>query len=211
MKYQAVIFDLDGVLCTTDHDHYLAWQEIAGEIGVPFDEKINNSLRGIGREESLEILLGDRSEEFSAAAKKKLVDKKNTIYCDLLKDMSPQDLDPQVKRTLDLIKARGIKTAIGSSSKNARLILRQIGLYNFFDAISDGTNIARSKPDPEVFVKASQYLGVEPQYCLVVEDSVAGVKAAAAANMDCAAIGEAAGKGLATYDLERFSDLLKYV
>jgi len=211
MKYQAVIFDLDGVICSTDHSHYLAWKEIAEEIGVHFDETANNRLRGIGRMESLEILLGSRSGEFSEEAKKELAERKNTRYRDLLKNMSAQDLSPDVKKTMDLIKARGIKIAIGSSSKNAQLILKQIGLENYFDAISDGTNIIRSKPDPEVFLKASDYLGIEPQFCLVVEDSKAGVKAAAAAHMDCAAIGAAARDGLATYDLNHFSDLLLYV
>lgn len=211
MKYQAVIFDLDGVICSTDHSHYLAWKEIAEEIGVPFDKTVNNRLRGIGRRESLEILLGFRSSEFSEEAKTELTERKNLLYGELLKNMSPQDLDPAVRKTMDLLKARGIKIAIGSSSKNAKLILQQIGLKDYFDAISDGTNISRSKPDPEVFIKASEYLGVEPQFCLVVEDSRAGVEAAVAANMDCAAMGDAAGAGMATYDLECFSDLLCYV
>jgi beta-phosphoglucomutase len=211
MKYKAVIFDLDGVICSTDHDHYLAWKKIAGEIGVPFDKTVNNRLRGIGRRESLEILLGFRSSEFSEEAKTELTERKNLLYGELLKNMSPQDLDPAVRKTMDLLKARGIKIAIGSSSKNAKLILQQIGLKDYFDAISDGTNISRSKPDPEVFIKASEYLGVEPQFCLVVEDSRAGVEAAVAANMDCAAMGDAAGAGMATYDLECFSDLLCYV
>jgi HAD superfamily hydrolase (TIGR01509 family) len=140
-----------------------------------------------------------------------LTERKNLLYGELLKNMSPQDLDPAVRKTMDLLKARGIKIAIGSSSKNAKLILQQIGLKDYFDAISDGTNISRSKPDPEVFIKASEYLGVEPQFCLVVEDSRAGVEAAVAANMDCAAMGDAAGAGMATYDLECFSDLLCYV
>ncbi len=211
MKYQAVIFDLDGVICSTDQDHYFAWKKIADEVGVSFDEKVNHRLRGIGRRESLEILLGSRSNEFSEQDKVKLTERKNALYQLSLQKMTSQDLQPVVKQTMDVIKAQGMKTAIGSSSKNARLILQQLGLADYFDAVADGTNITRSKPDPEVFLKASHYLGVEPQFCLVVEDSQAGVKAAVAANMDCAAIGDAAGAGLATYDLQQFSDLLRYV
>lgn len=211
MKYQAVIFDLDGVICSTDHDHYLAWKKIAEELGIPFDETMNNRLRGVGRMESLEIILGDRSREFSAAAKQELTERKNALYRSLLMKMSPRDLNGEVKNTMDQIKARGIKIAIGSSSKNTKLILKLLGLENYFDAVSDGTNISRSKPDPEVFLKASEYLGIEPPLCLVVEDAKSGVEAALAANMDCAAIGDAVRYDQATYHLERIDDLLRYV
>ena len=211
MKYQAVIFDLDGVVCSTDHYHYLAWKKIADEIGIAFDETVNNRLRGISRMESLEILLGPRSGEFSPESKRELAEKKNRFYRRLLLDMSPHDLSPDVKKTLDRIKDRGIKIAIGSSSKNARLILKQIGLENYFHAVSDGTNITRSKPDPEVFLKASAFLGIEPQFCLVVEDAKSGVEAAIAANMDSAAIGDAVNYSLANYNLSQFSDLLLYL
>lgn len=211
MKYQAVIFDLDGVICRTDHYHYLAWKKIAEEIGVDFDETANNRLRGIGRMESLEILLGSRNGEFSPEAKKEFAEKKNHIYRQLLQNMSPQDLSPEVKKTMDQIKDRDMKIAVGSSSKNTKLILKQIGLENYFDAVSDGMNITRSKPDPEVFLKASSYLRIEPQYCLVVEDAKSGLEAALAANMDCAAIGDAIKYGLANYHLSKFSDLLLYV
>lgn len=211
MKYKAVIFDLDGVICSTDHSHYLAWKTIAEEIGIGFDETINNRMRGLGRMDSLEILLGTRSSEFPETAKTELAERKNALYRNSLKDMSPQDLSPDVKSTLDQIRAEGILMAIGSSSRNAKMILKQIGLENYFDAVSDGTNITRSKPDPEVFLKASDYLGIEPRLCLVVEDAKAGVEAAVAAEMDCAAIGDAARHELATYHLNQITDLLQYV
>ena len=116
-----------------------------------------------------------------------------------------------IKATLDWLRAQGLLLGIGSSSKNTKFILSQIGLGDYFDKISDGTNITRSKPDPEVFLKAAEYLGLEPKDCLVVEDAKAGVEAALAAGMDAAAIGDATSCGLATYNLSRFSDLIDCV
>ena len=184
MKYKGIIFDLDGVICSTDHYHYLAWKALADRLGVYFDETINNRLRGVSRMASLDIVL---------------------------KRMSPADLSPEVKETLDALRSRGLLLGIGSSSKNTKFILSRIGLGDYFDKISDGTNITRSKPDPEVFLKAAEYLGLEPADCLVVEDAKAGIEAARAAGMDSAAIGDAAGCGLATFDLGRFSDLISCV
>lgn len=211
MKYRAVIFDLDGVICSTDRYHYCAWKEISRELGVDFNEKINNRLRGIGRLESLEIILETYPGKLSEETKKYYAEKKNSLYRQLITKMSPADLSSEVKTTLERVKAKGLKIAIGSSSKNTKLILRQLGLNDYFDAVSDGTNISRSKPDPEVFIKASEYLGIEPRYCLVVEDAKAGVEAALSAGMDCAAIGEAAGYESATYKLKTLSDLLLYI
>lgn len=208
MKYKAVIFDLDGVICHTDKYHYLAWKRIADEIGVNFDENVNNRLRGISRMESLEIILESYGGLLSAEDKLYYAQKKNTFYRHFLKDMSPQDLSDEVKDTLHRIKDIGIMTAIGSSSKNTKFILEQIGLKDYFNAVSDGTNIIRSKPDPEVFLKASEYLGVEPGLCLVVEDAKAGIEAALSANMDCAAIGDGTKYNLADYNLNSFSDLM---
>ncbi len=212
MKYKGVIFDLDGVICYTDKYHYLAWKRLADEIGVHFDEAINNRLRGISRMESLEIILESYvGGEFSKNEKDNFADKKNNYYRELLKKMSPEDLSQEVMDTMDRIKARDIKIAIGSSSKNAKFILKQIGLENYFDAVSDGNNINRSKPDPEVFLKASEYLKIDPKLCLVVEDAKSGLEAALSANMDCAAIGDGIKYKLATYNLNSFSDLLLIV
>ncbi|MEA4925890.1 MAG: beta-phosphoglucomutase [Syntrophomonadaceae bacterium] len=211
MKYQAIIFDLDGVICHTDKYHYLAWKETADALGIYFDETINNRLRGVSRRESLEIILESYPGKLTEEEKLDYLEKKNTLYLQLLQAMSPKDLSKEVKDTLDQIKARGILMAIGSSSKNTKFILKQIGLENYFDAVSDGTNISRSKPDPEVFLKASDYLGVEPELCLVVEDAQSGIKAAIAAHMDCAAIGDGISYNLAQYNLNNFSDLLLIV
>lgn len=211
MKYKAVIFDLDGVICSTDEYHFQAWKQLADDIGVPFNKTMNNRLRGVSRMESLEYLLGIRSDEFPPEIKKELAEKKNGIYRRLLENLSPMDLDPGVKETLDQIKNQGIRIAIGSSSKNTKLILDKLGLDHYFHAVSDGTNITRSKPDPEVFLKASAYLKVEPKYCLVVEDAISGLEAAAAAGMDSAAIGDAAESAIADYRLKKLSDLLPYL
>jgi beta-phosphoglucomutase len=207
MKYKAVIFDLDGVICNTDRFHYQAWQQIADEIGVYFDEKINSRLRGVSRRESLDIILESHPVQLSEAEKEYYLKKKNDLYLSLLNKMSPTDLSEEVKLTMDRLRTEGILLAIGSSSKNAKYILKQLGLENYFDAVSDGTNINRSKPDPEVFLKAAEYLGVKPRLCLVVEDALAGIKAARAANMDCAAYGNATKYDLANYNLQHFSDL----
>lgn len=211
MKYEAVIFDLDGVICFTDKYHYQAWKVVADELGIYFDEEINNRLRGVSRMESFEIILERYDGTMSEEDKLACTAKKNEIYKELLKNMSPADLSAQVKETLDVLRARGLKLAIGSSSKNTPFILRQLGLGNYFDAISDGNNITKSKPDPEVFVKASQFLDIPADKCIVVEDAKAGLEAAIGGGMDCAAIGDAVKSGLGTYNLTTFADLLKVV
>ena len=209
MKYKAVIFDLDGVICHTDTYHYQAWKQIADELDIYFDEEINNRLRGVSRMESFEIILERYEGTMSLEDKVVYTTRKNEAYKELLKNMSPADLPPEVKETLDGLRAKGLKLAIGSSSKNAGFILERLGLDGYFDAVSDGNNITRSKPDPEVFVKAAQLEGGASGDCLVVEDAKAGLEAAIGGGMDCAAMGDAVASGLATYDLTEFSDLLK--
>lgn len=211
MKYQAIIFDLDGVICHTDRYHYLAWKQLADELGIYFDESINHRLRGVSRMESLEIVLERSDRTFTEEEKRVYAEKKNDAYKELLKQMSPKDLSEEVKQTLDALRAKGLKLGIGSSSKNAGFILNRIGLEGYFDAVCDGNCISRSKPDPEVFVKAAEMLGVPPEHCLVVEDAKAGVHAAVAGGMDCAAIGDAVCCEQATHRLTTFSDLLKVI
>lgn len=211
MKYRGIIFDLDGVICHTDQYHYQAWQQIADELGIYFDETINHQLRGVSRMESFEIMLEHAQREMGRKQKYYYTDKKNEIYKELLTSMSPADLTEETLQTLEKLKSKGIKLAIGSSSKNARFILEQIGLGTFFNAISDGNNIAKSKPDPEVFLKAAEFISENPKDCLVVEDAFAGVQAAVAGGMDCAGIGEAAKHPEATYCLYTFSELLQII
>lgn len=210
MKYLGVIFDLDGVICHTDKYHYKAWKKIADELGILFNESINHKLRGISRGDSFNIILENYPSNLTQKEKKYYIDKKNQYYRDYLKDLSPQDLEEDTITTLEKISNMGLKIAIGSSSKNAKFILEKLGLEETFDAISDGTNIIHSKPHPEVFLKASEYLGnLPPTKCLVVEDAVSGIEAAIAANMDSAAIGEITIEDTrATYHINKLSDLI---
>lgn len=176
----AIIFDLDGVICSTDHYHYLAWKALADRLGLPFDRERNRQLRGVSRMESLELLLGPRSSCYSDQEKHALAQEKNALYRQYLATMRPGDLSRETRMTLHTLRQRGYLLAIGSSSKNAGLILTQLGLDNFFDAVADGTQITRSKPDPEVFLLAASLLGVTPEHALVIEDAVSGVRAAQA-------------------------------
>ena len=206
---KAVIFDLDGVICFTDKYHYLAWKETADGISVYFDEAINNRLRGVSRMDSLEIILEKSEKIYSEEEKAGLAAKKNAVYRELLKSMTTADLSDEVRETLDKLRSRGFKLAIGSSSKNAKLILSRIGLGYYFDAVSDGTNITKSKPDPEVFLKAASSLDLSPSDCLVVEDAMAGIEAAYRGGFESAGIGEACRHEHATYRMNTISDLLK--
>lgn len=206
---RAIIFDLDGVIVFTDQFHYQAWKKMADDMGIYFDEAINNRLRGVSRAESLEIILERyEGEPLSQAKKAELMESKNNTYRELLSTMTPADVKDEVRKTLAELRNRGYKLAIGSSSKNAKFILQQVGLTDAFDAISDGTNISKSKPDPEVFLKAAQFLGAEPEECWVVEDAYAGIDAAKNAGMKAIGIGDASSYEKADERIASFSELL---
>ena len=210
METKAFIFDLDGVIVFTDKFHYQAWKKMADGMGIYFDETINNRLRGVSRMDSLEIILERyEGEPLSRSVKEALAEEKNASYRELLATMTPADVTDEVRAALKELRNRGYKLAIGSSSKNARFILEKVELLDAFDAISDGNNITNSKPDPEVFLKAAEYLGEKPEECIVVEDAYAGVDAAKAGGMRAAAIGDAASYEKADYKLDVFEDLLK--
>ena len=212
MKYAGIIFDLDGVICSTDEYHYRAWKRMADTMGVYFDRTINNRLRGVARMECLEIILERyEGEPLSREKKVALTTLKNDMYRESLKEMSTADLSEEVKTTLDTLRARGLKLAIGSSSKNAPFILGQLGLGTYFDAISDGNNITRSKPDPEVFLKAAGFLGLEPADCLVVEDAVSGAEAGHAGGFKVACVGDASENKAGHFNLSSFRELLDLV
>lgn len=207
-KFQAVIFDLDGVICTTDEQHYLGWQALADRLGIPFSREVNNRFRGVSRMACMDILEEIGGKCYSEQEKIAYATWKNDYYRELLGEMSPGDLSAEVKSTLDELRARGYILAIGSSSKNTKYILQRLGLEGYFDAISDGTNIVRSKPDPEVFLKAADFISVPYEKCLVVEDAVPGVQAAHAAGMKAASVGDAADNHVGDYIMDRFEDLL---
>lgn len=210
-KYRGIIFDLDGVICCTDQYHERAWREMAEEFGIYFDPAVSNRLRGVSREESLEIILEHAGKVFSPEEKKKMAEKKNAIYIKLLDRMSPGDLEEDVRSTLEQLRNRGCLLAIGSSSKNTRKILDKIGLGNYFDAVCDGNEITHSKPDPEVFLKAAGKRGLAVSECLVVEDACAGISAASAGGFDSAGLGDAAKDKNVTWALNTFGDLKNIV
>lgn len=209
MNYQGIIFDLDGVICSTDEYHYLAWKALADRLGIPFDRERNNLLRGVSRMTSLEIILERSEKTYSEAEKAVFAEEKNTLYRELLGRMSPADLSDDVKNTLTALRQTNLKLAIGSSSKNTPFILDRIGLGDFFDAVADGNCITHSKPNPEVFLKAADMIGLDPKDCLVVEDAHAGVEAAVAGGFDCAAMGDARDNARAKWHISHFSDLLR--
>lgn len=203
------VFDLDGVLVFTDHFHYLSWKAIADEEGIEFNEQINNQLRGVSRKDSLEIILRKASKTYTEDEKDALCEKKNNIYKTYLDTMSEKDVDPDTIETLKQLKAQGYKIALGSSSKNAKYILNKVGLTPYFDAISDGVGLVHSKPNPEVFLKASDMLKINPKELVVVEDAEAGINAANAGKFISVGIGEASKYEKTQISIERFSDLLK--
>lgn len=211
MKYEGILFDLDGVICHTDKYHYLAWKKIADDYGIYFDEAINSRLRGVSRMKSLDIILESYDSAMTVEEKRKAAEKKNDYYKLLLNELTPSDLSLDVKSTIELFKAEGVKQAIASSSKNAEFILKRLGLTGFFDAVIDGNKIKYSKPNPEVFSKAAEALNLPPERCLVVEDAQAGVEGAIAAAIDCAGIGDAIDPGTVTYMLKRIADLVEIV
>lgn len=211
MGLRGIIFDLDGVIVSTDEQHYLGWKALADKLGIPFSREVNSRFRGVSRMACMNILEELGGKHYTDSEKIAYADWKNEYYRELLDQMSPADLSQEVRSTLDALRARGLKLAVGSSSKNAKFILKRIGLSDYFDAVSDGTNISRSKPDPEVFLKAAEYLGLTPSDCLVVEDAVSGVEAAHAGGMKAATVGDAAGRGCGDFILSRFADLLAYI
>ncbi len=199
MKLVAVIFDLDGVIVSTDEFHYLAWKQLAEEEALFFDYQMNQRLLGVSRMESLAIILENSSKEYSFTEKEALAQRKNQYYKRLIERLSPRDILPGVNAFLAKLRKQGMKMAIGSSSKNCPLILEKIGLADAFPVVVDGNQITNSKPDPEVFLTAAARLAIAPENCLVIEDAKAGVTAALAGNMKVLGVGAAATDERATW------------
>ncbi len=194
---EACIFDLDGVVVDTAKYHYIAWKALANELGFDFTHEDNERLKGVSRMRSLEILLEIGGKDFPEQEKLAMAERKNTLYVSYIEKMTPDETLPGVKEFLQELKSSGIKIALGSASKNAPMILNRILLTEMFDVIVDGNSITEAKPDPEVFLKGAEKLGVSPDNCVVFEDAVAGVEAALNANMYCIGVGDSNTLGLA--------------
>jgi beta-phosphoglucomutase len=190
MEIKACIFDLDGVVVDTARYHYLAWRRLATEMGFDFSPEHNERLKGVSRLRSLEILLEIGGLSMSDAEMINAANRKNAWYVDFISALTPDDILSGVKSFIDDIRARSIKTAIGSASKNAGLILQRIGLKNEFDVVVDGTKVTKAKPDPQIFLFAASELKVRPEECIVFEDAMAGIEAAKNGGMYCIGVGE---------------------
>lgn len=213
---KALLFDLDGVLVDTARFHFVAWQQLANDLGIPFNEEQNEQLKGVSRTESLERILAWGNKTASAAEKQAWMDKKNTHYLQLVDEMGPEDVLPGVLAFLTDARDAGLRIALGSASKNAQRILDRTGLTPCFDAIVDGTHTSKSKPDPEVFLLGAEALETAPGQCVVVEDSQAGIEAANRARMHSLGIGDPAVlqganyvvPGFATFSFADFEKLI---
>ena len=207
-KFKGVIFDLDGVVCSTDSFHYDAWKQILSTVGVQLDVQTNDKLRGLNREDYLAKLLQYRGVSFSREKQAELCETKNNLYKQLLQNLSISDAPDDLVYTLESLKSRGAKIAIGSSSKNARFVLQRLGVLETFDAISDGVGLVNAKPNPEVFLKAAAMLKLDPTDCLVVEDATLGIDAGKAGGFATAGISVASHYDKTDYKIQRLSDLL---
>ena len=190
MNKKAFIFDLDGVIVDTAKFHYLAWKELANELGFDFTEEQNEQLKGVSRVASLEILLNIGNIRISDERKTKLLKEKNEEYLRYIAKMGQDEILPGIKTLLDYLKENKIPFSLGSASKNARLILKILDIYELFDAIVDGNDVSSAKPDPEVFLIAAKKLNKDPHDCIVIEDAQAGIQAANNANMISIGIGD---------------------
>jgi beta-phosphoglucomutase len=188
---KAALFDLDGVIVDTAKYHYIAWREMANGLGFDLTPEQNERLKGVSRVESLNIILDIGGVTKSAEERERLGASKNARYVELISRMDASEILKGAKEYLEALRAQGIKVALGSASKNAGLILDNLGIQPLFDAIIDGTKVTKSKPDPEVFLLGAKAVGVEPAACVVFEDAAAGIEAAKAAGMSAVGIGHA--------------------
>ena len=192
---RAFIFDLDGVIADSAEYHYRAWKRLADEEGLPFSRENNERLRGVPRRDSLMLILKGR--EYPEDSIQALMARKNGYYLDYIKEISPVDLLPGARELLEEIRAAGLKTALGSASKNAGEVLDRLGIRPLFDAVSDGYSVERQKPAPDLFLHAAAQLGIPPGQCVVVEDAAAGIEAARAGGFRSVGLGPPERVGMA--------------
>jgi len=207
MKKRGYIFDLDGVIVDTAKYHFLAWKKLANSIGIDFSQEQNEQLKGVSRVQSLEKILAWGNKTISAAHFTRLMTSKNDDYLLHVHEMSESEILPDVIKILNFLGDESQPVALGSASKNARLILNKVNLIDKFEAIVDGTNVSKAKPDPEVFLIAAKQLEMPPEDCIVFEDSVAGVQAANSANMISIGIGDAKILHEADYIFRDFTEI----
>lgn len=215
MEIKACLFDLDGVIVDTAKYHYIAWKELANELGFEFTETDNERLKGVSRMASLDILLEIGGISLPDNKKNELATRKNERYVSYITQMKPNEILPGAKEFLNELRKNGILTALGSASKNAMTILDRLELSPLFDAIIDGNKATKAKPDPQVFLMGAQVLGCTPGQCVVFEDAEAGIEAAIAAGMRCVGIGSPTtlGKanlvidGLHSMNINKINDL----
>lgn len=207
MNKKGFIFDLDGVIVDTAKYHYLAWKELANSLGIDFTEKENEQLKGVSRVRSLEKILSWGNKTFPQDEFTRLMATKNDEYLSYINKMNESELLPEVKDRLTFIKNKKQGIALGSASKNARYIIEKVDVKDMFDAVVDGTDVSKAKPDPEVFLIAAKLLNIEPENCIVFEDSVAGVQAANTAKMISIGIGSEEVLGEADYVFKDFTEI----
>ena len=184
---QGFIFDLDGVLTDTAEYHFRGWKRLADELGIPFTREDNEFLRGIPRRESLLLILKER--EYSEEQILQMMERKNNYYLELIREITPRDILPGARELLEEIRAAGLKSAVGSASKNAPEVVERLGIARLLDAVSHGGSVERQKPHPDLFLHAAAQLGLEPVGCVVVEDAAAGIEAARAGGFRSVGLG----------------------
>lgn len=207
MKQKAFIFDLDGVIVDTARYHFLAWQKIAGRLGIEFTHDHNEQLKGVSRVRSLDIILGLGNLSASQKDKDRWLMEKNEDYLSYIENMKEDEILDGVVPVLQYLKDHNQLIALGSASKNARPILDKVGIAHYFDIIVDGNDVTNAKPDPEVFLRAATLLGQPPTQSVVFEDSVAGIQAANIAGMVSIGIGEAQILNEAQYNFRDFTEI----
>lgn len=207
MKIKGLLFDLDGVIVTTEHNHFVAWKRTADELGVPFTERENEQLKGISRIDSLKLILKMGNVFISESEFEALLKSKNEFYLESIQSLNQSDLLPGVLDLLTKAKANGIKLGVGSSSKNSNFILGLLGIADFFEVVIDGNGVSDPKPHPEVFLNGAKALGLSPKECLVFEDAISGIQAAKAGGFTAVGVGNPEVKELATI---YFNDLTEF-
>jgi len=211
-KIKTCIFDLDGVICDTAKFHYLAWKRLAESIGFDLTSEHDEHMKGIGRMQSLELILGWAKVQLSQTEKELLCDKKNTWFVEYIQTITPSDILPGVEDFLKELKAKEYKIALGSASRNAPVILEKLGVAHYFDAIVDGNSVSLPKPNPEVFLKGAEATETKPENCVVFEDALSGVEAGLNAGMFVVGVGNAsilknAHKCISTFEQFSAKDL----